>query len=112
MSGTILTLLVLSLLRLIQSLMPQRIEARLVVVTRISGGLSADTLREILSARNLRVGAMGWDSTGSTGHLELSVRTWFSDEHQADELAAKIAATPGVIGFAIIPARDDGSAIT
>ncbi|MFQ8433278.1 MgtC/SapB family protein [Amaricoccus sp. W119] len=111
-SGTILTLLVLSLLRLIQSLMPQRIEARLVVVTQTSGGLSADGLREILSARNLRVGAMAWDSTGSTGHLELSVRTWFSDEHQADELAAQIAATPGVIGFAIIPARDDGSAIT
>lgn len=109
LSGTILTLLVLSLLRLIQYLMPQRIEARVVVVTDMSGGFSAGLLRQMLSARNLRLGAVGWDSTRSDGRLEISVRTWFSEERQAEELAAAMGAISGVIGFAIIPARDDGA---
>lgn len=109
-SGTAMTLLVLSLLRLIQWLTPLRIEARLVVVVERDGGFTAGTLREILGARSLPAGSVTWDATGPTGLLEISVRTRFNDQRQADELAGVIAATPGVTGFAIIPAGDDGFA--
>ncbi|HYN26937.1 MAG TPA: MgtC/SapB family protein [Burkholderiales bacterium] len=111
-SGTILTLLVLSMLRLIQYLMPQRLEARLVVITDGGDGFTAATLREILARRGLRAGAVGWNATGSVDRLELSVRTWFRNERQADELVQAIAESLGVVGFAVVPARDDAATET
>ena len=109
-SGTLLTLVVLSLLRLLQSLMPQRLETRLLVITDGGPQFTADTLRELLGARALPVGAVGRSMTGAERRLQLTVRTWFHDERQGDELAQVFAEAPGVIGFAVVPVYDDVAA--
>ncbi len=88
------------------------LEARLVVITDGGDGFTAATLREILARRGLRVGAVGWNATGPEGRLELSVRTWFRNGRQADELVQAIAGSPGVIGLAVAPARDDAATET
>jgi len=109
-SGTLLTLLVLSLLRLLQFLMPQRLETRLLVITDGGPRFTANTLRDLLRARALSVGAVGLAMTGAERRQELTVRTWFRDEQQGDELAQAFSEAPGVIGFAVLPVHDDVAA--
>jgi len=109
-SGTLLTLVVLSLLRLLQSAMPQRLETRLLVITDGGSQFTADTLRELLGARALPVGAVGRSMTGTDRQLQLTVRTWFQDERQGDELAQVFSEAPGVLGFAVVPVYDDVAA--
>jgi putative Mg2+ transporter-C (MgtC) family protein len=109
-SGTLLTLVVLSLLRLLQSAMPQRLETRLLVITDGGSQFTADTLRELLGARALPVGAVGRSMTSTDRQLQLTVRTWFQDERQGDELAQVFSEAPGVIGFAVVPVYDDVAA--
>ena len=47
---------------------------------------------------------------GPERRLELTVRTWFRDERQGDELAQAFSEVPGVVGFAVLPVHDDVAA--
>lgn len=106
-SGTLLTLVVLSLLRLLQAVMPQRLETLLLVITDGGPQFTADTLRDLLAARALSSGAMGHSLTGEERQLHLTVRTWLRNEQQGDELAQALSKAPGVVGFAVSPVHDD-----
>lgn len=109
-SGALLTLAVLTVLQLVEFLLPPRHEMRLTVVADGGQLFTAATLRDMLEARALPVGGVGQKLGGPERHLELSVRTRFKREGDADALACALGQAPGVLGFSVVPMSDDATA--
>jgi putative Mg2+ transporter-C (MgtC) family protein len=110
-SGALMTLTVLSLLQLLEFLMPKRQEARLMVVADGSTRFTATTLRQMLRAHRLSSGAVGQSLTGADRRLELVVGARFTRPEQADELVRALSEAPGVLGFSVVPTQDDIGAV-
>ncbi len=104
-SAGLATLVVLGILRLIDRLIPQRIEMRLKVVAA-AGTFDAMTLGRLLGESGVRSGTISRSRT--RGHeLELATRLHLRGTKGVDELATRLEETADIISFTIIPAEDD-----
>lgn len=106
-SGTIATLLVLGLLRLLTRLMPQPLEMRLKLVAQ-EGEFDAVALRGLLSRLDIKAETIS-RSLNRAHELELATRMHLGGEGATDALASALEETQGVVSFSIVPAEDDPS---
>jgi putative Mg2+ transporter-C (MgtC) family protein len=105
-SGAIATLVVLVILRLLNVLLPRRLETRLRVVAAADADFDGPALRRLLDE-----GSVATDTISHTlvegGRLQFATRAKFSDEDEMADLSAALRSTSGVLEFSIIPTEDD-----
>jgi putative Mg2+ transporter-C (MgtC) family protein len=108
-SGAVLTLGVLIVLRVLYAVLPRREEVRLRVAVDAASGFGPDALRGLLRDAGLARGAISQSLDATAGRLELTTRTWFRGGDEGDALARALAATTGVQGFAIAPVEEEAA---
>ncbi len=108
-SGTVLTLGVLILLRGLLAVLPRRTEVRLRVAADAASGFDPDALRGVLSSAGLARGAISQSLDATAGRLEMTTRTWLRGGDEGDALARALAAATGVQAFAIAPVDEEAS---
>jgi putative Mg2+ transporter-C (MgtC) family protein len=105
-SGAIATLVVLVILRLLNVLLPCRVEARLKVVAAAGTGFDAPALRRLLDD-----GGASGDTISHAlvedGRLQFATRAKFADEAAIARLSEVLRGAPGVLAFSIVPTEDD-----
>jgi putative Mg2+ transporter-C (MgtC) family protein len=107
-SSALATLFVLGLLRVVQHLMPQRIEMRVEVVAA-EGGFDATALRRLLGELGLRLAAVR-RAGGRDGRQTLVARVQAAREADIDALVAALAQSESIVGFEVDPGELDASA--
>jgi putative Mg2+ transporter-C (MgtC) family protein len=108
-SGAILTLGVLIVLRLFLAVLPRPVEVRLRVAVDAGSGFGPDALRGLLSSAGLSRGAISQSLDAPAGRLEMTTRTWLVGDGEADALALALAAATGVQAFAIAPVDEEAA---
>jgi putative Mg2+ transporter-C (MgtC) family protein len=108
-SGTVLTLGVLILLRGLLAVLPSRVEVRLRVAADAASGFDPDALRELLSSAGLAQGSVSQSLDSTAGRLEMTTRTWIRGSDEGDALARALAAASGVQAFAIAPVDEEAA---
>jgi putative Mg2+ transporter-C (MgtC) family protein len=106
-SSALATLFVLALLRIVQHLMPQRIEMRVEIVSA-GGDFNAATLRRLASERGLRVKAIRRAGVRA-GALRLVARIQATRDADLDDLVAVLSQCEHVVSFDIEPAEHDAA---
>jgi putative Mg2+ transporter-C (MgtC) family protein len=104
-SSALATLFVLGLLRVVQHLMPRRIEVQVRVVTA-GAPFDAATFRELLRYLDLKPTGMSRAST-RPGRMEMVARVKIAEESQIDALAAALSQAQDVRSFRIDPVERD-----
>lgn len=104
-SSALATLFVLALLRLVQHLMPQRIEMQVEVVSA-AGGFDAAAFRRLLGAPGLRLAAFR-RAVGEAGMLKLVARVHPAREADIDSLVSALAQIEDIDSFEVHPADYD-----
>jgi putative Mg2+ transporter-C (MgtC) family protein len=104
-SSALATLFVLGLLRVVQHLMPRRVEVQLRVVTA-GAQFDAATFRELLRDLDLKATGMSRASI-RPGRMELVARVKIAEESQIDALAAAMSLAQDVRSFRIDPVERD-----
>ncbi|MCX8997393.1 MgtC/SapB family protein [Rhizobiaceae bacterium BDR2-2] len=104
LSGTVATLLVLVVLRILNMLLPGSQEVRLHVVA--APGFGPAQLREILRAEGMERRPVSKSRNATTGLAELTSTTRSRSAAQFDALCAALERAPGVIGYAALSAED------
>lgn len=108
-SGTILTLGVLIVLRVLYAVLPRRSEVRLRVATDAGAGFGPEALRGLLRERGLAQGAISQSLDAAEGRLEMTTRTWLRDDREGDALARDLGAASGMRAFAIAPVDEEAT---
>ena len=106
-SGALATLAVLVLLRLINWVLPRRVEARLTVSAMADGRFDAAALRNLLEEIGATIDPIS-RALLEGERIELGTRAKLSAGTGLDELTERLTAAPGVIGFRILPEEDPG----
>lgn len=106
-TGAIMTIGVLVLLRLINHLLPDRIEVRLSVAAAAESAFDAPALRRILRDRGLSATPVALNFRPTEGEIELVTRTSYASEDMGDDLARVLRAAPGVLRFSIFPTDEE-----
>jgi putative Mg2+ transporter-C (MgtC) family protein len=104
-SSALATLFVLGLLRVVQHLMPRRIEVQVRVVTA-GAAFDAAMLRRVLRDLDLKSTGMSRAAI-RPGRLELVARVKVADESEIDALASALSQAQDVRSFQIDPVEHD-----
>ena len=102
--GSVLSLLVLGLLRLVQSRLPALTKVRIVVRVREGVAFGAPDLEGLLQSHGLRVRAISWRHFGSHAATELTVSAYTrSGRSRLEALVGALRGVEGVTEFTVRP---------
>ena len=107
-TGTVVTLMVLTALRIIDAVLPSTRMMRLSVTADAQGGFGAAALREMLRAAGIaHDGALSQSQRRGTGTTLITTAVWCRHAAQAEDLCARLAAAEGVLGYTLLAAGDE-----
>lgn len=105
LSGALATLAVLVLLKIINHLLPRRLETRLTVSAAGGSTFDAAALRTLLDGLGSSRDPISHSRLREGGY-EFATRARLDPKKGIDDLAERLAAAPGVTGFLIVPEDD------